>query len=401
MIPSFGIGFSKDENPFRAAQAASIQARNQIDDHDNPVLFVMVFSSIDYSRLEALEIIQETFPQAKIIGCSTSGIILSKTIETRGLAILAINSKNLFFGSGALKNITQENVYESSQEFADSVLQDFGNQRRKLSILLCDGLIKEIPMLLKTLRERLGQLSPILGAGSNDNFQYLKTYQYLQNQILTRSAVMMMLGGQINVGISSQHGWKPLGKPRIVERVNGNKIISINGKKAVSIYEEFFGQQASDLLHGRVNRIQTLYPLGIAQSEEKKYLLQNIIEISDDGSLICQGDVLEGSEVHVMIGNKDSCKQAARMAALEVKEALFQKTPDLIIIFESAARQKILGRQAFQEIQIIKEILGENVPLLGMYSCGELAPLSMGKNIGQSFLQNGAITLLALEQHKV
>ena len=92
--------------------------------------------------------------------------------------------------------------------------------------------------------------------------------------------------------------------------------------------------------------------MGILVEGQNGYLLQHIINVLDDGSLVCQGEIPQGAEVHIMIGNKDSCKQAAEQAAKETKEALLGRTPELILIFESAARQKLLGRNAFQEIQI-------------------------------------------------
>ena len=41
--------------------------------------------------------------------------------------------------------------------------------------------------------------------------------------------------------------------------------------------------------------------------EANQYLLRNIIDILEDGSIVCQEGVPEGAEVHLMISNKDSC----------------------------------------------------------------------------------------------
>jgi len=40
-----------------------------------------------------------------------------------------------------------------------------------------------------------------------------------------------------------------------------------------------------------------------------------------------------------MIGNKESCKQAAFRAAEEAKENLLNKVPKLVVIFESMAKR--------------------------------------------------------------
>ena len=139
-----------------------------------------------------------------------------------------------------------------------------------------------------------------------------------------------------------------------------------------------------------------LYPLGIYLPEDNEYLLRNAIDILDDGSIVCQGEVPEGSEVHIMLGNKESCKQAARKAALEARESLKGRDPQFVLIFESLARNKLLGRGAFQEIQLIKEILGNKTPLLGMYSYGEIAPFNSLQHIKKTHLQNASIVILAI-----
>ncbi|MDP8264466.1 MAG: FIST N-terminal domain-containing protein [Candidatus Aceula lacicola] len=399
MSIQIGIGFSKDESPFRAAQDAAIQAK--IQTKEVPVQLVVVFSTIHYSRIEALNVIKETFPEAKIIGCSTSGLILSKTIETWGISILAIGSKDLHFGISCVKNISKDKINLISEELAQKATKNFGLDRRQVSLLLTDGLSQNNSLLLKGMQKSLGLLSPILGAGSSDNFQSKKTYQYFENEVLTDSAIAVIMGGQIATGFSSQHGWKPLGKPRIITKAKKNIIKEINNKKAISLYEEFFADQAVSLFSSRLNRMRDFYPLGMLIEGEKKYLLQQVVSVTDTGELVCQGEIPEGTEVHIMIGNKDSCRHSALNAACEVKESLFGRTPDLVLVFESASRQKLLGRNIFQEIQIIKEVLGESVPIFGMYCYGEFAPLGTPGQASQSFLQNETISILAIEHHKV
>ncbi|MDD3374113.1 MAG: FIST N-terminal domain-containing protein [Candidatus Omnitrophica bacterium] len=394
-----GVGFSKDENPFRAAQNAAAQAK--IQTKENPVHLVIIFSTIHYSRIETIRVVRETFPDAKIVGCSTSGLILSKTIETWGVSILAIGSQEIHFGVSCIKNISRDKINLDSSEIAKKTLKDFGLNRRQISLLLTDGLSQNNSMLLKGIQESLGLLSPILGAGSSDDFQSKKTYQYFENEILTDSAAVIIMGGRMTAGFSSQHGWKPLGKPRIITKAEKNIIKKINNKKAISIYEEFFADQAASLFSNRLNRMRDFYPLGMLIEGEKKYLLQQVVNVTHEGDLICQGEIPEGTEVHIMIGNKDSCRDSTLAAACEVKESLFGRTPDVIIVFESVSRQKLLGRNVFQEIQIIKEVLGENVPIFGMYAYGEFAPLGTAGQAGQSFLQNETISILAIEHHKV
>jgi len=97
-----------------------------------------------------------------------------------------------------------------------------------------------------------------------------------------------------------------------------------------------------------------------------------------------------------MIGNKDSCKQAAFEAAQEAHQNLLGKAPKLIIILESMTRLKLLSRTAFQEVIKIKEVFGLNVPIIGMYANGEICPLQSSERFKKPHLQNESIVILAI-----
>ena len=143
-------------------------------------------------------------------------------------------------------------------------------------------------------------------------------------------------------------------------------------------------------------RSTLLYPLGIYFPEERQYLLKNAVDILDDGSIVCQGDVPEGAEVHLMIGNRDSCVQSALSATQEIKEELGNKEPKFIFVIESLARHKILGRRAWLEIQAIKDVLGYATPLIGMYAFGEISPFGSLDNVRNTHMHNETILILAI-----
>ena len=139
-----------------------------------------------------------------------------------------------------------------------------------------------------------------------------------------------------------------------------------------------------------------MYPLGIYLEEDRQYLLRNIIDILEDGSIVCQGGVPQGAEVHLMISNKDSCHKSAVGAAEIVKTTLGGKQAKLILVFESLARHKILGRSVAGEIQAVREILGATTPIVGMCAYGEIAPFGSLNNIKNIYLHNESILIVAI-----
>lgn len=139
-----------------------------------------------------------------------------------------------------------------------------------------------------------------------------------------------------------------------------------------------------------------MYPLGFYLEGPRQYLLRNIIDILDDGSIVCQEGVPHGAEVHLMISNKDSCRNSAIEAAELVKTSLADKPAKLVLVFESLARHKILGRSAFSEIQAIKNVLGVTTPIAGMCTYGEIGPFDTLNNIKNIYLHNESILIVAI-----
>ena len=394
MTTHIGIGFSQEHNTTNAAREAAIQAKAQTK--QQIIHMAIVFSTVHYGPLETLRAIRQTLVGAKILGCSTAGIILSQTIEMRGIAVLAFSSQDIKFGIGSVGDLTSINMRIAGSELAKKTLVDFGQNRRGIFLLIADGLLTDISLILKGVQERLGKVFPIVGAGSSDNFYFKETHQFFQDKVLRNSVTAVLFGGDLRMGLGNRHGFKPLGKPRYITKAEGNTIKTIDNKRASGLYEEYLGLSLGELQSNQFTKTIILYPLGIHLREEKEYLLRTATNILNDGSIVCQGDVPEGSEVHLMIGNKDFCKQAVVDATQEVRDALSGVPPKLVIVFESLSRYRLLGRNAFEEIEVIREILGPAIPIIGMYSYGEIAPLKSFHLMGEAYLQNGTIVILAM-----
>jgi hypothetical protein len=389
-----GIGSSSLADPAHAAKEAAAQAKNQLNVATTEL--VVVFTSISHAVPQVIEMVTKILQPKKIIGCSTAGIILADKISPQGVAVLAINSDDIQFTTTLLSDIAGKDMRQMGFQMARDLNAEHKNTGRQILTVFSDGGLTSGASFTFGAKEVFGNATPVVGAISSDNFLFKKTAQFYQGQILSNSAVGLLISGPITIAIGSKHGWKPLGKPRTIDKVDGCVIKTIDGKPAATLYENYFGEDAKSLKESRLGAMAILYPIGIYLEEERYYLLRNAIDILDDGSIVCQGEVPEGSQMHLMIGSKDSCKQAALDAALEVRDGLSGRQAKLILIIESMTRYKLLGRTAIQEIQIIKDVLGYTTPLIGMYSAGEIAPFQSIDQTKNTHLQNESIVIIAI-----
>jgi hypothetical protein len=308
---------------------------------------------------------------------------------------LAIVSDELHFGGASLEKINLLPPREAGYGFAQTLLHDHNSNQRNTCLYFYDGVNYDGSSFHMGILDGLGHALPIAGAVGVGNPKTPQTQYIYQTHILKNAAAGLLIGGASIAAVSSSHSWQPLGKPRVIDLAEGGIIKTIDGQPAAEVYKNYFIESGADK-PSTLDDIRLLYPLGIGTNKPREYLIRNPIDIREDGSIVCQGDIPTGSKVHLMITNKDACRKSVNDATHELRDKMRGKPPKLIMIFESLVRRKVLGRSASQNLQAIHEIFGHNIPVFGMYTLGETAPLHTPESTAATQLANGSITLLAI-----
>ncbi len=399
MYTSVGLSTEKDPN-LAAKEAARIAVNNMRGER---IDLAIAFSSIDLAYPIMMKVLSASLGHVPIIGSSGAAIISNQGIHKHGLVVMLLSfSSGVYFNTAFVREIKAKTSLNAGRELGEKLLSGFKDIRRVISITFSDGLMDEGSNFINGLQERLGKSFPLAGASASDNRRYLKTYVYFNQDILNDSAVGLILGGKFNFGLGIKHGWKPLGKPRTVTKAQGNVVYEIDGQPAVRIYEEYLDRNITQL-RKELKRISILYPLGMYLTGEAEYLLRNILSIENNGSMRLQGNISEGSLIRLMIGTKESCLEATLQATQEArvglssKLAVFEtkKMNNFALVFDSISRYMLLRRDAERELEIIRKGLGENTPLIGLYTYGEQAPLMAVSYQGQAYFHNQTVAILA------
>jgi len=307
-------------------------------------------------------------------------------------------SESTFFNSAFVNDIRTKGALKAGEELGEKLVRNFQGIRRDVGIIFSDGLINEGWNLIYGLQERLGTSFPLIGAFASDNLRFSLSFVYSNQQISTDAACGILWGGKLNFGWGIKHGWKPLGKPHRATKAKANVVYEIDGRPAIKIYEDYLAR-GRDELKKELRRISIFYPMGIHLPGLEEYLLRNVKSIGNDGSLIFQGNIPEESMIRLMIGTKESCLDATRQAVNEAKSGLMftpEKRPPFALIFDSASRYILLGREADKELKIIKEVLGKDTPIIGVYTYGEQAPLKLINYQSKTYFHNQTITVLVI-----
>jgi hypothetical protein len=93
----------------------------------------------------------------------------------------------------------------------------------------------------------------------------------------------------------------------------------------------------------------------------------------DDQSMTFAGDVPEDAVAQLMMANFDRLVDGAEGAATRAHQAQGEKT-DLALLVSCVGRKLLLKQRTEEEVEVVRDVLGEGVCLAGFYSYGELCP---------------------------
>lgn len=368
-----GVGSSRNSDSYQAGYEATKLAIQKAGGKDPD--FVVAFASVSFDQDKLVGGIHEASGQAAFIGCSSAGEITNEGPTTKSVGVIAVKADNIKFTTGLGKDV-KKGAREAGQAVAREVVGR-APEPPTAFLMLPDVLTGNGADIVRGVLDVLGPHFPVVGGAAGDDFLFQKTYQYRDGVAETGAVAGAGLSGKFSMGIGVRHGWIPIGIPMKVTKSEGAVVHELDGRPAVSIYEDYFGQRAEELRKEPLAKMAITYPLGLKVPDIDEYLIRDPITVDEKGSITCAAEIPEGSEIRLMIGSKEKAVEAAQDAAEKLmKEFETDKTkPKFVLMFNCIAREKLFGQKAADEIKAVMKIIGPQVPLLGFYTYGEQAPI--------------------------
>ena len=369
-----GVGLSKNSDSYQAGLEAAKMALDRAGAAKPD--FVIAFASASFEQAEVVRGIRDGSGKTSFIGCTDAGAITNDGSTQKSVAVMAIAAPEISFYTGLGRGIAN-GAREAGAAVAREVKAKADKPLRAF-IMLPDVLTGNGADIVRGALDVLGPHFPVVGGAAGDDFLFEKTYQYRDDEVESGAVAGVGLAGKFTIGIGVRHGWVPIGMPMKVTKAEGAVLHELDGKPAISIYEDYFGEKADELRKEALARLAITYPLGLKIPEyQEEYLIRDPITVDEKGSITCAAEIPEGSEVRLMIGSKERAVEAAQDAARHLmKEFEIDHTrPRFVLMFNCIAREKLFGTKANDEIQAVMQVIGPEVPLLGFYTYGEQAPL--------------------------
>ncbi len=351
-------------------QQISLQQDNWLEDISilsiEANIFLLFVSPDFVSKKEVLDFINNKYPNATVIGCSTAGEISDITVKDETISLTAIQLDKVTYKKASIEVVDMDCSYKSGQDLA----KDLDDKELKHVLVLSDGLHVNGTELVSGLKSIIPNVS-ITGGLAADGSNFNKTFVINNNKIVDKTILALgFYGENLKVCTGSRGGWDSYGIDRLVTKSNKNVLYELDGKPALDIYKAFLGEEAKNLPSSGL-----LFPLSMVNDANSKPLVRSILAINEeDKSVTFAGNLPEGAYVRFMKANVDRLIDGAEESASSAGKILRKDTPELAILVSCVGRRMVLKQLVEEEVEVVREVIGDKPCITGFYSYGEIGP---------------------------
>ena len=312
--------------------------------------------------------LQDAFPDAEWVGCTTSGEIQGLELHDHSLCLTAICLER----SSVKVQAERLSDHSSVRQTANAIAEQLPHEDLKYVLVLSDGQKVNGTELIEGLTEKLPEGVDISGGLAGDGTRFSETLVWHNDRAESGQIVVVgFYGDALCVGHGSQGGWDSFGPKRLITRSKANELFSLDDKPALELYKSYLGEHASDLPSSAL-----LFPLLVSPKDESMPVIRTILNICEEqNSMIFAGDIPEGASAQLMRANFDRLIDGAENAAENALTRHAQYEGDgLALLISCVGRRLVLNQRVEEEIESVKDTLGENWSYTGFYSYGEISP---------------------------
>ncbi len=394
---SAGTGRSMKPDAFEAGAEAAFGAKKEID--RTPDLIIL-FADRKYNHTELIAGVETVFDTIPMIGGTTAGELSTEGFSTGSVVIMAVASDDISFTTGIGHHMDKDEK-QCGIDLVEAIRsKEAFDNGLTLAILPC-GMAGDGVAVIEGITSALKNPLEVVGGFLGDGEQFENTYQFYNGKVYETSitGVLISSKGNFSTGTGVRSGFKSIGNRMFCTETEGNVIKKIDSVRALDLYKELLGEKRSE----RLPMVCLEYPFGLIDDTESvsgkdSFQLRSGLKVDHEaGTITCAGSVPEGSFITITTGSRGDLIQGAAQAAEQAKSGLGEKKPELVMVFSCIGRRLVLGRRVEEEIQTVQRVFGDEVPLIGFYTYGEIGPVKyQGRPQAEIKFHNETLVIWAL-----
>jgi hypothetical protein len=331
----------------------------------------LLFAAVDMDYRGLLTAIQTRWPGLRLIGCTTDGEMSSQlgfAEDSVSLTLFASDAVEITVGVG--RTASRDVVAAANEAYAQA--RGAATLAPALCIVTPASLTFSSEQAVKAVKSVIGPDVPLFGAVAGDQWRFEQTYQFFDGDVLTDAIPLILFSGPIHVASGTQSGWRTIGPIGTITKADGNVVYSIDGHSALAFYKDLLGDQAVPTGDR---------PLAILDEDGNISRLRASNEAfdPDSGAVTFFGEFSEGDQVQITVADRNEILDGTRASVRAAKRSFpAGRTPEAALFFSCSARKLLLGTRTQEEYKILREEIGEGVPIFGFYGYGEIGPSLSG-----------------------
>jgi 2,4-dienoyl-CoA reductase-like NADH-dependent reductase (Old Yellow Enzyme family) len=318
---------------------------------------------------------------AQVVGCTGAGVIGKEgpNESLKSLAIMAIKGPRSEFVVTGTDSSSEKDAFDIGKDLASSLKAV--NPAINLILFNPSAHISPSTSLIDGIKSVFGPNIPITGGASFDNMKLISNFQFLNEQIFEKGAIMVGFADPtIELVSMASHGFDILDNPFTVTKSDKIIVHELNGKPAWKAWTERLGMPVT-----AVSEVLVFAPLALELPEElhdeynNKYIISGGGPLPDGRSIQSLVECPVGTKVYMTRRNEDHIKDGLERMMVQILDRCQGRKPVAVFHADCAARGNLLFNRIMKE-EITSQMQfplskGENLPWLGIYGAYEITPL--------------------------
>lgn len=337
--------------------------------------FGFILSSSRHALGKVLSAARSVLPETEfIVSWGVNGFTEACAVQD-GIVGMLFASPDLLHTTSVANRVSEDPAGAAKALVRNFAQAEERGRRQGLSksttLMFVDGLSAARESLIDEVRKGCRPFQPIVGAAVTDD----GSFQYCQigtsrGGVTRDSAALFHLFSRQGFSIGVAHNHKPMTPAMVVSKASGVVLHTIEGQPALEVYQKHAAERGVVLNNENLRAYLIQYPLGLYFFDDLTRL-RTAFAALPDGSLICGGNIPEGTKVCIMGASKNELVAAAGNAAEAAKAGLAGPAAG-VMVFSCFGRSQTLKDHQAEEIQAIRQVFPAT-PTVGFSSYGEIA----------------------------
>jgi hypothetical protein len=371
-----GVGRSLNYDSEVAGREATELARRELGATPSVAI---VFATAGHDQEALMTGITGCLGNVPITGCSAEGVITAHGSDecSHAVAVMLIASEELSFTTHTIPGFGVSSA-DVGRQLAERVAGKASEQ--SLLLLFPDGIRGNCRELIASLEENLDTTPLIAGGTAGDMLHFDRTFQYHDGAVHSDSLSAVLITGAFDVEIAVSHGFDVVGEELTVSRAEGCLVHEIDGRSAWSIFSSYLPGDAETIDAAHIAHLSLAERVDAEDADDAfgEFVVRVPMrrEKEEEDALYFAAGLTTGTRVQLALRNP----QKVTEHAVDVAKKLNQRrasAPLFVIQLDCAGRGRLLfdDQASNQMVHPIREVLGEDVPWVGLHTYGEIAPV--------------------------